>query len=97
LGPKPQNLSYGQSPPPESHRKGFAFEEFEYQIVSVLVESNVVENADMGMLERGTGPSFADHLGGVCYGAVIMKNLYGDGATQLDVSGLVDLAHASRP
>ena len=59
--------------------------------------ADVVENADMWMLEGGTGSSFADHLGRVPDDAVIMKNLYSDGATQLDVSGPVDVAHAARP
>ena len=61
------------------------------------MNTDVVENADVWMLERGTGSSFADDLSAVLDDAVIMKNLYSDGATQLDVSGLVDIAHAARP
>ena len=89
----------GKRPFPEMLGKGLSFEVLHDEKVDAVLVSDVVEGADVRMLERGDGPRFALEplteigVGGERRG----QDFDGDEAIEPDVARLVDLAHAAGP
>ena len=97
--PDLQNFVQRQRSSTEALRESFPFQKLHHQIVIAVLRTDVVKVADMRMVERGNGPSFAFH-------ALLQfrrrrkmgsENLNGDGSIQAGVPGAIYLAHASGP
>src|SRR5271169_4586614 len=77
--------------------QGFAFEVFHHQVIGAVLGADVVEMADVGMVQRGNGAGLALHAllqfgrrrktGG--------KNFHRHGAIKAGVAGTVNLSHAA--
>ena len=78
--------------------QGLAFEKLHDEVVGAGVRADVVEMADVGMIERGDGAGLALHalleFGRV--GEMCSENFNGYDAIEPSVAGAVDLAHAAR-
>jgi len=67
--------------------QGRAFDVFHHQVVG----PDIVQSADVGMVQRGDGVRFALEA----LGKLLIGNFDGDDAIQSRVAGLVDFAHAA--
>ena len=76
--------------------ESLAFEIFHHQEVGAVLRADIVEGADVRMLQRGNGPGFPLHplLQFGVRGKMRRQNLDGDGAVEAGVLGAVNLAHA---
>src|SRR6516164_5246404 len=66
---------------------GFPVDKLHYQVI----RSDVVERADMWMIQRGDGPRFLLESGA----AFVLEFLYRDYSIQARIASLADLAHAA--
>ena len=81
----------GQRPFAEACFEGFPFEVFHDEEVGGVFAPDVVEGADMGVIETGDGAGFALEA----LGEADAANFDGDGSFEAGVAGFVDFAHAS--
>jgi len=68
--------------------EGLAFDELHDEVIG----ADVVERANVGVIESGDGPGFAGESGG----ELGLRDFDGDGAPDAGVGGFPDLAHAAR-
>lgn len=82
----------------QAAEEAFAFQVLHHHVIDVTFAANVVEDADVRVLERRDGAGFAfEALEDVLApGDVRGENFEGDRAVQARVAGLVDFAHATR-
>src|SRR5262249_43954446 len=87
----------GQRAASQALREGFAFDVFHDEIVGAVFVADVIEDADVGMIQRGDGFCFAveslARLGLSC--GMVGQNFYGDNAVEASVAGAIDFAHAA--
>ncbi len=92
-----QQLRERQRAPAQAIGKRLAVEELHNQEVGAVLRADVVEMADVWMIQRGNGTSFAletlleFRIGGKMSG----ENLDGNGAIEARVFRAVDLAHTA--
>jgi hypothetical protein len=73
------------------------FEELEYQERSVICVANFVDRADVRMIQRRRGASFAkESLSRRTVGGVALDEFEGHFPTEDEIFGEVDLTHSSR-
>jgi hypothetical protein len=79
-------------------RQRLAVEVFHDEKIDAGLLPDVVDGADMRMIQRGNGPSLALEplLQFGMAGDMSGERLDGDGSIEARVSGFVDLAHAAR-
>ena len=75
--------------------EGFAIDQFHHHVAG----TDVVKDADMGMVQRRDRPGFAFETQAMILtsGNVFRQDLDGDGAIKTSIAGFVDLAHTARP
>ena len=78
-------------------RQRLAFDVLHDEVVQTVLLADVVEGADVRMVELGDGFGFALETGLElgAFGEVLGKDLDGNGAVEAGVRGFVDLAHAT--
>jgi hypothetical protein len=92
-----EDFSEGQGAFADAVGEGFAFEVLHDQVVGAVLRADVVELADIGMIQGGEGAGFAFEAllqfgrGGEVRG----EDLDGDGAVQAGVAGAIDFTHAA--
>ncbi len=93
-----QHLFGGQRSALEAFRQRLALEVLENQIVSLILAADIVESADVRMIEAGNSPGLAlkapseVRVGGKFGG----QDLDGDGTIQACVASAIHLAHTAR-
>ena len=79
-------------------RQRLAFEIFHHQEINAVLLADVVERADVRMIQAGDGLRFAleplAQFGTIC--KMRRQNLDGDNSIEAGIAGFVDLAHATR-
>ena len=90
--------SAGQRALAQPVSKSLAFEKLHYQKINAILVADVVERANVGMVQRRNGSSLAVKAlpGFRILRKMRRKNLDGDGAVEASVERAIDLAHAAR-
>jgi hypothetical protein len=98
LDPDFQHLSHVHRPAVDSRLQGLSIEKFHDDKRPAVVLSDVVNRADLRMVECRCGASFdTESLERLrILRPLLRQELHGDGPAQPDVFGLVDNTHASR-
>jgi hypothetical protein len=93
-----QSLVWRQRLARQARGQGFAFQVLHHQEVHAVLAADIVENADVGVLQARDGPGLTLKPGAEIRirTEVGGKDFDGDGALQPRVARLVDLAHAAR-
>ena len=68
-----------------------------HHVTGAVLAADIVEHADVRMIQRGNGAGFAFEAGAqiFAFGDVFGQDLDGDGAVEPGVAGFVHLAHAA--
>ena len=81
----------------EAGGESLAFDEFHDQVVVAILLADIMQGADVGMVEAGNGAGFAHETFAIFGfpGKMIGEDFDGDGAVKAGVAGAVDFAHAA--
>ena len=92
-----QHLLEGQRPALHALRQRLAFQVFQHQVVDATLMADVVERADVGVLEGGDGARLAlEALAELAArGEMLRQDLDGDLAVEPRVARAIHLAHAA--
>ena len=79
-------------------RQGFTFDVLHHEIVGSVLMANIVENADVRMIQTGNGSRFAlEALAKLLPARVVVwKDFDGDDAVETRIAGAIHLTHSSR-
>ena len=99
LDPEAEYLCERQRPAFDTCGQRLAFEQFEYEVLGVVLSADVVQAADVRVIER------RDRLGLALEPCAELRvtrqlrreHLHGDLAVEARIAGLIHLAHASGP
>lgn len=95
--PDLKNLAQPQCTSTQALGQSFPFEKLHHQIICAILRADVVEMADMGMIQRGDSQSFALHPL-IQFGRrrkMGSKNLDGDRAVEPGVAGKIHFTHTA--
>ncbi len=94
-----QNLRDRHRPFSKPIGQGLALQTLHHQVVHTVLMADVVERANIGMVQRRDGSRFAlETLPGFgVFGKMLGKNLDCNGAVESRVPGAIHFAHSARP
>ena len=97
IGPVLQNLRNRKRAFGQTIGQSFTFQKFHDQVVGSILMANIVERANVGMVQGGDGSRFSVEslLGFGVLGQMVGKDFYSDGAVEASVEGAIDLSHAA--
>src|SRR5260370_34193746 len=92
-----QDLFDGQGTLTQTIRQGLALQVFHYQVIDPILVANIVESADVGMVQGRNRACFA--VEALFSLGIVRKmrreNFYGDGAVESSVPGAIALTHTA--
>ena len=99
LNPQPQYLGHGQGAPFQARRQRLPFHQLHDQVVGGALLADVVQRADVRVVEAGNRASLALEAGADFgrFGEMLGKHLHRDLAAEPRVLRPVDFSHAAGP
>ena len=94
-----QNLRHRQRPLAQTVRQSLALQVFHHQVVDAILAADIVQSADVGMVQRRNRARFPIEalLGLGVLGKMRGKNLDGDSSIEPRVPRPIHLSHPARP
>src|SRR5579863_3133583 len=78
--------------------QSFTFDVLHHEEIGAVLRADIVERADVRMVQRGDSPRFA--LKALArfrrFGKMLGQNFDGDGAVEARIAGAINLTHAAR-
>jgi hypothetical protein len=98
LGPVLKHLRHWQRPLFQPRRQRLSFQVFHDNKINAVLPADVVQRADVGMIQAGDGFGLALETLPACriVGEMRRKNLDGNSAVQARIPRLIDFAHPAR-